>query len=384
MRRRRLALTCATAVAAIAATGCGSGAKTATDPRPDSLTVYSSLPLKGPGSERSRDVLDGEQLAMGATGGVVGPFALRLRSLDDTAPDGRWKPDATVDAAELAAKDPTTIAYLGDFDAAATALSLPLTNAVGALQVSPGATYDGFSGGIGKGPGEPEKYRPTGIGTFSRMAPADAVQARAIVDLLREQGCQRLAVLRAPSAFDASLAQLIGTAAKHRGIRVVYFDQVRLDPDARLDAARDVVEADADCATFAATLDDAPAALLTQLHQVDPQLRIVLPLALADDELARQLGAAAAVTTIVGPPQPTPAFTARFTRQFGRAPGPWAPYGHDAMLRVVQAIERAGEDGNERASVVDEYLALPDPQDRLGLWTPTPAGLRFDREIAAT
>jgi branched-chain amino acid transport system substrate-binding protein len=363
--------------------GCGS-AEPVTPPRFDDLTVYSALPLRGPGAERSRDVLDGEQLALGTTGGAVGPFALRLRSLDDTAPDGRWKPDATLDAAELAAKDPKTIAYLGDFDAAATALSLPTMNAAGVLQVSPGATYDGFTGGDGSGAGEPDKYEPSGRATFSRIAAPDAVQARVIATLLADEGCHRLAVLRAPSAFDASLAELIAVAAEHRGLRVVVADQVRPDPDAHRAAAEEVVQAGAQCATFAATVADAPAGLFQALHAADPGLRIVAPVALADDELARSLGRAAAVTTIVGPPQPEIRFTARFTRQFGRPPGPWAPYGYAAMKRLVAAIENAGEDGNDRAAVVERYLALDDPPDRLALWEPTSDGLRYQREVPLT
>jgi branched-chain amino acid transport system substrate-binding protein len=378
---RRLALTCV--LVAIAMAGCGSSGPQTT-PRSDSLTVYSALPLRGPGSARSRDVLDGEQLAFGATGGVVGGYTLRLRSLDDTAPDGRWRPDATLDAAEMAASDPHTIAYLGDFDAAATALSLPALNGVGVLQVSPGSGYDGFTGGDGSGPGEPEKYEPSGRATFSRIAPPDAVQARAIVALLKGEGCRRLAVLRAPSAFDASLAELIVVGAKHRGLLVVYADQVRPDRDAHRSAAKDVADSGAQCATFAGTVKDAPADLLDALHEADPGLRIVAPMALADGDVARKLGEAASVTTILGPPPPSAAFSALFSRQFGRRPGPWAPYGYAAMERVVQAIGRAGERGNDRHDVVDSYLALPDPPERLALWQPTISGLRWERDVPVT
>ncbi len=362
--------------------GCG-GAQPATTVPPDRLTVYSALPLHGPGSERSRDVVDGERLALEAAGGRAGGFAVRLRSIDDAAPPGGSQPAATLDAARAAVKDPQAIAYLADFDAAGTALSLPTTNAQQVLQVSPGTTYDGFTGGDGSSAGEPEKYEPSGRRTFGRIAPPDAVQARVIAGLMAEQACRRVAVLRAPSAFDASLAALVADALARRRIRVVVAEQVRPDPGAHLRAAQDVRQAGADCATFAGTVADAPRALLRTLYGADPTLRIVAPMALADQQLARGLGAAAAVTTIVGPARPGARFAAAFARRFGRPPGPWAAYGHDAMRGVLRAIARAGARGNDRRAVIAAYLAMPAPGERLGLWRPTARGLRFAGDLPA-
>jgi hypothetical protein len=51
------------------------------------------------------------------------------------------------------------------------------------------------------------------------------------------------------------------------------------------------------------------------------------------------------------------------------------------MRRVLLAIERAGQEGNDRRAVVDAYLALPDPPQRLGLWRGSPKGLVHDRDL---
>lgn len=380
MRSRARICVLAAGVLACVLGACGGSGPQATTP-PDDLTIYSALPLSGASAERAHDVLDGEQMAIGEIAGTPRTYPVSLRSLDDTGPAGEFKPDATLEAAKVAAADPHAIAYLGGQDAAATALALPPLNEQGILQISPGATYDGFTGGDGSGAGEPDKYRPSGEATFSRMAPPDATQARAIADLLREHGCRRIAVLRAPSAFDASLAELVGKAAEARGMRIVYADQVRTEPEARERAAQDVAQRGPDCATFAATVHDAPAGLFRALHKEMPGLWMVAPAALADDGVARSLGPATASVAIVGPPQPDAGFTARFARQFGRPPGPWAPYGHDAMRRVLLAIERAGQGGNDRRAVVDAYLALPDPPERLGLWRGSPKGLVHDRDL---
>lgn len=369
-------------VAACMVAACGSSGTEVPEP-PDDLTVYSALPLSGPGSERARDILDGEQLAMGEVAGDRRTYPVGLRALDDSGPAGELTPGVTLEVAKVAAADPHAIAYLGGQDAAATALALPPLNEQGILQVSTGATYDGFTGGVGSGAGEPDKYRPSGRATFSRMAPRDATQAGAIAALMDEHGCRRVAILRAPSAFDASLAELIGKAVTEHGMRVVYADQVRPDPEAHERAAADVAQTGPDCATFAGTAHDAPAGMLRALHAQMPGLWMVAPMALAADGVARALGPAADAVVIVGPPQPDAAFTARFTRQFGRPPGPWAPYGYAAMRRVLRAIEDAGVAGNERRAVVDAYLALPDPPERMALWRASPKGLVYDGPLGA-
>ena len=49
--------------------------------------------------------------------GHVGHFTVNYVSLDDSNPTtGEWDPGVTASNAKAAAQDPTTIAYLGDFN----------------------------------------------------------------------------------------------------------------------------------------------------------------------------------------------------------------------------------------------------------------------------
>lgn len=378
------ALTCAL-IAATALAGCGGSDDDGTVTTPgDRLTIYTALPLHGPGSGRARDVLDGERLALARAGGRAGAFEIELRPLDDGTPEDGWQPGPTVDAARAALDDPATIAYVGDLDAGATALSLPLTNEADVLQVSPGTTYDGFTGGPGSIPGEPDKYRPSGKASFGRIAPADAVQSVAIVDVLERRRCRRLALLRAPTAFDASLADLVGEEAERAGLRVVAAEQVRPDAEARQEAAAEVVAEGAQCAFFAGGPGDEPAELAQALHRADPRLRIVVGIALADDAFARALGPAAAVTEIVGPPPPGAGFAAAFRRAYDRDPGPWAAYGHEAMRRVLTVLDDLGDDARDRAAVTRAYLERFEPTAGLSVWRGGPDGLRLERRLPAT
>ncbi len=383
------AIVCALACAAVAtaASGCGASSPETTVATADDLVVYSALPEHGPQTPRAADVLDGERLALLLADGRAGGFRVQLRPLDDSDPqadpeDLGWTPETTLKAAKTAVEDPGTIAYIGDFDNGATALALPTTNQQDLLQVSPSSTYGGFTGAPGSAPGEPEKYQPSGSETFGQIAAMDPVQARAIAGALAGGGCRRLAILRVPDGFAASLARLIEKDAVDRGMRVVLDEQVRdSDTDAHASDADKVVEARAGCATFVGGTDDAPASLVTALHNADPDLRIVLPMAMADDDVAADIGPASAVTTIVGPPPPDAGFSRAFQERFGRAPGPWAEYGFDAMRRVLRAIDRAGARGNDRRAVVDAYLRLGPPEQRLALWDAGPTGLILREEL---
>ncbi len=94
----------------------------------------------------SAEIVDGEKLALAQAGGHVGPFSVGYVSLDDADPNsGKLDPGATASDAKMAAQDTTTIAYLGEYESAATAVSLPLINAAGILQLSPASPYVGLT-----------------------------------------------------------------------------------------------------------------------------------------------------------------------------------------------------------------------------------------------
>ena len=75
---------------------------------------------------------------------------------------GVWDPGLTAADAKAAAQDKTTIAYLGDYDSGASAISLPLVNAAGILQISPASPYVGLTSARDAGQDEPDRFYPTG------------------------------------------------------------------------------------------------------------------------------------------------------------------------------------------------------------------------------
>ncbi|MBA2637424.1 MAG: ABC transporter substrate-binding protein [Solirubrobacterales bacterium] len=139
------------------------------------MTIYSSLPLQGAARAQAEAAVDGAKLALEQAGGKVGKLTIQYTSLDDsTAQAGGWDPGQTSSNARKAAGDESTIGYIGEFNSGATAVSLPLLNEAGIPQVSPGNTAVGItSDDPGAGPGEPDKYYPTGKRTYARILPKD-------------------------------------------------------------------------------------------------------------------------------------------------------------------------------------------------------------------
>ena len=158
---------------------------------------------------------------------MVGPFSVNVVSLDDTDPDtGHWGADQVVTNARRAIADRNIMGYIGDSGSGATALTLPLLNEAGVLQIGPTTGYVGLTRPAGRG--EPDRFYPSGVRSFGRIAPADDIQADALVETMRAQGVRRLAILQDGELEALGIAGLVEKRAHEAGI-----DVVELSPSTR-------------------------------------------------------------------------------------------------------------------------------------------------------
>ncbi|HTN22456.1 MAG TPA: branched-chain amino acid ABC transporter substrate-binding protein [Solirubrobacteraceae bacterium] len=376
----RAASACVLALLAFAAAGCGGDGAPDNAPAdgPRTLTIYSSLPLHGPDRERARDMVNAIKLALQESGGKIGPLSVTYVSLDSsTAEDDTWTQDKVLDNARTAVKDFNSIAYIGDLDSAATALSLPLTNEGHVLQVSPSSTYDGLTRAGGRRPAEPERFYPSGLRTFGRVVPADHVTASALVGYMKSEGVRRLALLADRDLYGGGLADQIEKAAARQGIDVE--DRGRIDARKRDlgDTAADIAKQGADAFVFAGG-DAAGAARIYQaVADAAPGLLLFGPDAVADDPAVLALPAAVLrrlrVTSALLPlrmlPRAARTFDARFDTTFGRHPAPAALQAYEATRAVLAAIRNAGAKGNNRRAVTDAFFATRDRPSVLGTYS---------------
>jgi len=347
------------------------------------LAIYSSLPLQGPSAEISEQIVNGERLALAEAGGRIGPFRVGYVSLDDSNPtNGRLDPGVTATNAKMAAQDTSTIAYIGEYDSAATAVSLPLINAAGILQVSPASPYVGLTSALDAGQDEPQRFYPSGRRTFGRLQPGDPAQARAQVDLMKTMGVHKVYVLDDQDPFEIPLAQIVASDAEQAGIAVAAHDSVATTTGSVFTGAVEkIVQSGAQAVFFAGGTGAGTVALWRQLHSADPHLLLLGSSTMVNESFTAQIGSAAASTYLTTPvlaayeyPPAAARVLSAYRRRFGSEPGPNALYGYEAMSVVLDAIRRAGSRGNDRQAVIDGFFAVRNRNSVLGRYSIEPDG----------
>lgn len=347
------------------------------------LTVYSSEPLQGPVAPLSEQIINGEELALADAGGRAGAFKIGYVSLDDASPKSdEWSPEITETDAKTAAQDTSTIAYLGDFDSGATAVSLPLINAAGILQISPASPYVGLTSSLDAEQDDPGRYYPSGKRTFVRLAPGDIAQANAQVKLMESLGVHRLYVLDDQDPFEVPLADIVAGDAERAGITVLAHDSLSTVAGAVFTGeVEKIVERHAQAVFLAGGEGKGTVELWRALHKASPQLLLLGSSSMVGESFTSQIGAAAANTYLTTPVLPTglyPSAARRVLRDyratFGAEAGPYALYGYEAMTLVLDAVRGAGARGNDRQTVIDRVFATTSRGSVIGRYSIEPSG----------
>ena len=380
---RGLCLAAIVAAAAVLAAGCGGvGSSPAAEPGGNQLTVYSSLPLQGPDAPAAAQIVDGEKLALSQAGGHVGRFAVGYVSLDDANPvTGRLDPGAAEGNAEMAARDTMTIAYLGDLDSAATAVSLPLINAAGIPQVSPASPYVGLTSGLDAGQDEPARFYPSGVRTFARLQPGDPAQALAQVRLMGALHVRTVFMLQDENAFQRPLAQMVATLARRAGIGVLALDTIASGPGQHFGGeVEKIVSAHPDAVLYTGASIPAALTLWQEVHAADPSATMLGSSALANETFAAQVegGAGTYLTTPALASDRYPSAAVRvlagYRAKFGGQPGAYALYGYEAMSLVLDTIRGAGAHGNDRRAIIAGLMRTTARNSVLGPYSIEPDG----------
>jgi branched-chain amino acid transport system substrate-binding protein len=374
---------------AVALAGCGSSKVVASGNNLlHTLTVYSDLPLRGADAPLQESIRDGEKLAN--ISGHVGKLSVSFESLNDASSStGAWDSIGTAKSAAAASSDPSAIAYLGDFDSGATALSLSLTNESGMVQLSPSSPYVGLTdASAADQKGEPGRFYPSGTRTFARLVPNDVVQAADTVAFMTRLGVKRVFVvedLGAPDVFNAAMAGSVAAAAPAAGIAVAGSQQLDTEtntqPLAYAHLAAAIAAAKPDAVFVGAAAGPGVEALWQELHLVAPNLKLFASSTLATPSFLATLGVSATSTYVASPMlelSQYPASARRVLRayraRFHVAPTVYTLYGYEAMKRVLAAIAAARGQGGDRASVVWHFFHLGVRHSVIGTYSITPQG----------
>lgn len=356
----------------------GGGSTGGTTASGSTLTVYSSLPRQGDSRPQTLDVEAGIRLALERAGGKAGKFKIKYEALDDaTASLGKWDTGKTSDNAREAAQDESTIAYVGEFNSGATAVSLPITNQAGILQVSPANTAVGLTRAEGADKGEPDKYYPAGKRTFGRVVPADHIQAAAQVTYMKSEGVKKVYIVNDKEVYGAGLATQVEKAAKEQGLAVVGNDGMDVKAANYRALAGKIKSSGADGFFFGGITQNQGVQLFKDVGAANPTMKMFGPDGVAESPFASNLGPRVEKQVYITNPTLDPKeypvegqeFFKAFRAEHNKEPEPYAIYGYEAMNVVLRAISDAGDKGNDRQAVIDAFYKIRDLKSVLGTFS---------------
>ena len=376
------------------------------------VNVYSSLPLQGASKDQTAAMVQGIELALKQANNKAGSTTIKYESLDDsTAQAGNWDPDATSENARKVAQDDKAVAYIGEFNSGASAISMPILNEAMVPQISPANTAVGLTTDEpGADKGEPDKYYPSGERHYLRIVPKDTIQGAALATVMKEDGCTKVALANDKEVYGAGLARNIENSLKEQSVELAFNEGI--DPKAsnyRSLASRAEGEG-ADCFVFSGVTANGAVQIYKDFAAALPEAKLYGPDGVAESgfsdpkkggiptSVGKRVKLSVATLNPESYPPEGQEFFKTFSEEYGEEnPDPYAIYGYEAMRLVLDAVERAGEANKEtvlkalfetkdRESVLGTYSIDENGDTTLtdyGIYTVEDGELTFDKTIKA-
>ena len=349
----------------------------------DTLNIYSSLPLQGASRPQTTAMVNGIKLALQQNNNKAGSFNIKYTSLDDsTAQAGTWTPEATSANAREVSQDDQAIAYIGEFNSGASAISIPILNEVPIAQVSPANTAVGLtSDEPGADKGEPDKYYPTGERHYTRIVPKDTIQGAALATLMKQDQCTTVGILHDKEVYGAGLARNIATSSEEQQLEVATNEGI--DPKAPnfRSQASALEGAGVDCFVFSGITANGAVQLYKDVAAALPEAKLYGPDGVAESgfsdpkeggipgNVANRVKVSVATLAPDEYPPEGRKFFSDFERSYGEPnPDPYAIYGYEAMRLVLDTIEGLGDQGGDRQAVIDALFEVKGRQSVLGTY----------------
>jgi branched-chain amino acid transport system substrate-binding protein len=327
------------------------------------LTVYMSLPARGLSADEAAAVEAGARLAFRQARGKAGAHTVRLVRLDSTRTTGKpWDPGQVQANAERASDDPSAVAYIGELGLGGSAISVPVTNDAGLLQVSP---FDSLTSLTRPPPGQagrgaPERYYPTGRRTFLRLTPNDLREVELLTGRLGTLGAPRVALVAGEGVYAEELVSQLVARLRRAGHTLLPVDTLTDDPGSVRARVAQIVEERPDAIVYAGLGDRPAERLLAGLATALPDTPVLAGSGVLERAPLR-FGPAPARVEAYSSLAPAGSYgrTARrlleaVRRHSGPAAArPEALYGFEASRLVLDAVAKGG---SRRAAVVAAAL----------------------------
>jgi branched-chain amino acid transport system substrate-binding protein len=360
-----------------------SGGSASTSGGGGTANLYSSLPLQGASKDQTGAMVKGIRLAIEEAGSKAGNTTIKYTSLDDsTAQAGNWDPGQVAQNARKVAQDSKAVGYIGEFNSGASAISIPILNQGAIPQVSPANTYVGLTTNEpGSEKGEPDKYYPTGKRTYLRIVPRDAVQAAALLTVMKQDGCTKVAMANDKDTYGAGLARLVELQAKDVGVNILGNEGIDKTASNFRSLASKFKGEGADCFLFSGVTANGAVQLYKDVGAALPNAKLYGPDGNCESgftnpskkgipkALGTRFKCSVATLNLESYPGGKQFIEAYKGKYGNETPDPYAIYGYEAAKLFIDTIKGLGDKGTDKAAVLEALFATKDRDSALGTYS---------------
>jgi branched-chain amino acid transport system substrate-binding protein len=394
VRLRTIALAGCVGALALGAAACGddsdnsgggssSTASTSGSASGGTVDVYSSLPLQGASKDQTNAMVNGIKLALKEAGNKAGNMTVKYTSLDDsTAQAGNWDPGQTAQNARKVAQDDKAVGYIGEFNSGASAISIPILNEAGVPQVSPANTYVGLTTDEpGSEKGEPAKYYPSGKRTYLRIVPRDTIQSKALLTLMKQDGCTKVAIANDKDTYGVGIARLMELQAKDVGIDIVSNEGIDKSASNYRSYAAKIKGQGADCFVFDGVTANGAVQITKDVAAALPTAKLYGPDGVCESgftspskggipkSIGSRFKCSVATLDLDSYPGGKKFLDAYKAAYGGQTPDPYAIYGYESMQLFLDTIKGLGDKGTDKSAVLEALFATKDRDSALGTYS---------------
>ena len=357
-------------VEALPASSC-TGIEFKGDGDPDVLIV-SDLPLQGSSRTQTVQMVKAIRYVLDQREWKAGDLNVGYQVCDDsTAQAGKWDSGKCSQNGQAYAGNASVVGIIGTFNSGCAAIMIPIANQApnGPLaMVSPANTFVCLTeGGPGCEDTEPDKYYPTGTRNYVRVVAHDAYQGAAVAEFAQAQGIKSIYILNDKEAYGLGVATNFRNAVEALGITVAGFSA--WDPKASSYEAlmNQIKGTGADAVFLGGLIDENGAQVIKDKVAVlgpnDGAVKLLAPDGFTQQSTIDESGvenARGLFMSIAGIPTEEltgdgEEFITAFREILGDEPvDPYAAYGAQATVVLLDAIERAGS--AERAKIAEEIF----------------------------
>ncbi|MCA1848018.1 MAG: branched-chain amino acid ABC transporter substrate-binding protein [Actinobacteria bacterium] len=360
--------------------GCGGGAGGGGGEGGATAKIVSDLPMQGANRAQTTTMVNAIKMALEERDYKAGDVTIEYEVLDDsTAQAGQWDAAKCAENAQQAAQEEEIVGWIGPFNSGCASVEIPILNEAGLAMISPANTYIGLTKPGGE-PDEPEKYYPTGERNYARVIVADDKQGAAGAQLMQEEGWETVYILDDKETYGKGLADQVQQTAEDLGIEVIGREGIDGSAANYRSLMNKIAQANPDAIYFGGIIENNAAQLIKDkvgAGMSNEDVAFIGPDGVYVDTLLSQAGDAAegSYITFGGLPESELSgegqeFVKNFEQKYDEPIQPYTAYAYEAANVMLDAIARAGEDGEvEREEVIQEVFATENYDGVLGTWS---------------